>query len=476
MQVYCDHKMYDKSIVLYLSNEMKILKNNISANIAIQGYSHLKDIDNCQRIFNQIQNKNELLYGSIMQAYNDNKMYDKSIELFESNEVQTCKNNIISNIAIQAYAKLNDIKKCQQVFQEINDKDAACYGSMMQAYNDNDMYSETVQLFGSSDMDTFKDNINCKIAIQAYAKLKDIHNCENVFENMEKKDLRCYSVLMNAYRLNEENARLLDMFDTLSKHEKVLASSIFCHGLYASGDMIALDKGRRVIHKLNSKYNRHLVYDEYILGAILSLIAKCSQNLDKTRNIYDNIVRTVGIKKQLNVVHASMMDCYAKCGDIDGILGIYHELRSNNDKITDEMYSIILNCCAHTGNIDKGIEILEEYLVDNDNVIEHVHILAPIIDCFGRNNQLNDAEYYYNKYSINIKNYKDKILMLLSILSSCKTHNDIERANKIANIIKDIYADNNDDNIEASVNVLLSNIYGQNKDFDRKYALRDNIT
>ena len=440
MQAYNDHKLYTKTIELYMSSEMNSMKNNIIFGIAIQAYSQLNDIDKCEKIFESIINKNTDVYNTIMQAYNDHKMYHKSIELFLSNEMVKLKDNISCNIAIQAYSKLNEIDKCETVFESIQDKIVDNYACMMQAYNDHSMYSKSIELFELNKM-KLTDNVTASICIQAYAKLNDMDKCDQIFHHIRNKNLVSYSVLINSYRINNFQTKALDVFNQLWEHSKSLNSSIFCNAIYCCVDMGSLNDGRTVLNKLNDKYNRHLLTEAHVLGGIISLHGKCISDTNETRKIYD-IITHVFQGDNINVIHASMLDVYTKYNDTISLLLLFNKLRSSKVKLTDSIYSIALNCCSHTGYIDDAIEIFNEYLDNNNNTITDAHILTPIIDCLSRNNQLNDAEYYYHKYSHDIKYYKDKISILTCILSSCKIHNDINRAQKIVNMITDLHNQN----------------------------------
>ena len=467
MQAYNDNEMYYDTIQLFTSPYMEKLKDNISYNIAIQAYSKLSQMENCEHLFDAIKNKNEELYGVMMQVYNDNNMYDRAIDLFVSNGLKNYNNIILCNIAmqayngnkmyhetiqlftsnvtqnitschtvIQAYSYLNKMDDCERIFNSIGDKNEKTYGCMLQAYNDNQMYNKAIALFLSNEMEPFKDNVNSNIVMEAYLQLNDIQNCQKVFDNIQDKDILSYAAMMNAYRLSGKYEDLFDLFSSLWKVHRKLSSKVFCHALYGCTDMMLLDQGRAIIHKLNHKYNRNFINDSYVLAAIIAFHGKCSNNLNETRHIYNIIIHKHNwTKSDVHVIHTSMLDCYVKSGNMDNAFELFDKLNESGSIITDEMYSIILNCCAHTGCISKATDIFEQYIKSNI-IVKNVYILNPIIDCFARNNELDKAESYYNKYAANFQNDRDKIIMLKSILASCKTHNDIERAQRILDKIQ----------------------------------------
>ena len=459
LKAYNDNKMYTKTIELFSSDKMEKFKDNISHSFAIHAYSKLNDIHNAEIAFDSVMFKNELIYGSMMQCYNKNEMYYKTIELFLSYGAQKLNNNVLCNICMQAYSKLNRISDCEAIFDSIVNKDEAIYGTMMQAYIDNKMYEKTVELFLSNDIEVYKNDIIRLIAIQAYSKLNDIQNCEIVFGDIENKDLNAYSFIMNAYRLNGEHKKLLNMFDELLGKYGRLDAPIFCNALNCCGDMVSLEKGQYIVHKLNHKNNRHLISNSYILAAIISLHGKCNDNLIETRKLYDLVVKMKFIRDDthMDIIHKSMIDCYSKSGDIDNIVHLFEEIKRKDTTISDSIYSMILNCCSHAGNTEKAIEIFNEY-IEYNNILNKTYILTSMIDCLARNNKLDEAERYYNKYGTKCTYYKDKIVMLTSILSSCKTYNDINRAHSIVNNIESLYQINNDSNMDTSIYLVLNHL------------------
>jgi hypothetical protein len=78
--------------------------------------------------------------------------------------------------------------------------------------------------------------------------------------------------------------------------------------------------------------------------------------------------------------------------------------------------------------------------------IEH---LGCIVDALGRVGRLEEAE----KFIMSTKD-KANTHMWLSLLSTCRFHNDVERAERVAQIVQDLDPQN------AASYVLLANIYG----------------
>ena len=63
----------------------------------IKFFSKIGQINESMRIFNRILNENKTIvtYIVMMQSYNENQMYDKTIKSFNSNEPNEIKNDIM---------------------------------------------------------------------------------------------------------------------------------------------------------------------------------------------------------------------------------------------------------------------------------------------------------------------------------------------------------------------------------------------
>ena len=134
-------------------------------------------------------------------------------------------------------------------------------------------------------------------------------------------------------------------------------------------------------------------------------------------------------------ISTSLMDCYAKMGDIDQCLSLFYLLKQDgNIDIHDDykIYCIVLNACSHSGIAGEAFSIFQE--IQNAEYL-HPHILTAMIDCFARCQHLNTAEHLYHKFkSVKWLNQKYKLNMLKSLISACKIYDDYDRANRLLSI------------------------------------------
>lgn len=179
--------------------------------------------------------------------------------------------------------------------------------------------------------------------------------------------------------------------------------------------------GEFIINKLNLT---KMIKDISIQSAIISFYAKCNE-IEKAQNIFNNNITNSNLDKyDIVLLYSTIMDCYTKIGDNKKVIKYFDKLEIDKMPINTNIYSIVITSCSHVGNINKGKQIFKLIEKRNKNIIDG-NIIVGIIDCLSRGNELNEAQYIYNKYDkMNIYYYKQKIDMLLAILSGCVVWNN----------------------------------------------------
>ena len=80
------------------------------------------------RIFNSILNENKTIvtYVVMMKSYNKNEMYDKTIKLFNSHELNDIKNDVCYLLALLACKESKNISLGKKIYNEIIHHEKYC--------------------------------------------------------------------------------------------------------------------------------------------------------------------------------------------------------------------------------------------------------------------------------------------------------------------------------------------------------------
>jgi pentatricopeptide repeat protein len=124
----------------------------------------------------------------------------------------------------------------------------------------------------------------------------------------------------------------------------------------------------------------------------------------------------------------------------------------------------ILNACSHSGLLREALDIF--YNLENKFGIKaDIFHFNCIVDILGRAGCLEEAENFITDY-MNKQKIKPNRVTWMTLLGACRIYIDVERAERIAKNIMDL------DSKDASVYVLLSNIYAQSGNMKKREELR----
>ena len=123
-----------------------------------------------------------------------------------------------------------------------------------------------------------------------------------------------------------------------------------------------------------------------------------------------------------------------------------------------------MNACSHSGCIDIGFNILNS--INQDKLDSK--IIASMIDCLARKNELSQAYQLFCKHSKLFENeIQDTIVIYTQLLSGCRTYNNVEMGEKLFYQIESLIKKEKNgykvyNNDAATFHVLLANLYATN--------------
>ena len=100
---YTDNYQFDEAIQLYNDPNHGIPKNTITDTAAIKAYCKQGMTDTARQIFDRMREKNKITLTTMMSGYNNNKEFDKAIQLYNDPNYDILKDAITERAANQAY-------------------------------------------------------------------------------------------------------------------------------------------------------------------------------------------------------------------------------------------------------------------------------------------------------------------------------------------------------------------------------------
>ncbi|KAL4398252.1 hypothetical protein HN51_002862 [Arachis hypogaea] len=334
--------------------------------------------------------------------------------------------------------------------------------------------------------------------IEMYAKCGHLDYACKVLDSMEEPDLVSYNVLLVEYVRIGEIKMAHQLFNRMPQRDLVSWNTII-HGYASLGDVGTAHKLSHtdVEHRQQSNEALKLFHEMQVANVVpdrvtmLSVLSVCASlgALGMGKMVHEYIERNeIGIDMKLGT---SLLDMYAKCGDIDNALRMF-ELLDHKDVFTwsvmimglanhgfgeqalacfskmitegikpnDVTFIGLLSACSHSGLVDKGWVCFKSMscLYGFSPQIEHYGCM---VDILGRAGLLEEA-----RELIRTMPFAPDAIVWRAFLGACKIHKNVDLAQEATLNLLEL-----EPHIDGNY-LLLSNIYSQAKKWDRVVMLR----
>eukprot|EP01083_Nonionella_stella_P141862 437849_1 len=200
-------------------------------------------------------NKNDVIHLLAIKTCLQLEAFGVGQDIIDSLHVGSIRKIELLNSIIAFYGKIGDMEKACTVFDLIKKKSTVTINAMMNAYCDNEMHTECVELamknikpdhitfaiafkscihqnalcFGEKMHRYLQQNDSNILAssdvqinlICLYGKNGKLSECEQIFEAIRDKDAMAWHAMMHAFGRNGETERLLQLFDEMCNHKRL---------------------------------------------------------------------------------------------------------------------------------------------------------------------------------------------------------------------------------------------------------------
>ncbi|CAF4502995.1 unnamed protein product, partial [Rotaria magnacalcarata] len=182
----CAQLSTDRAIKLgrKLLDEMpkNFVNDNHIQNSAIDMLMRFGDVGSAENLFQMIQKKNIITYGTMMNGYNINSEPVKSLKLFEEMKRDDINADaIVLIILIGACARLGMLSKCQSIVAQIP----------LHFYENQRIRNSLIDMWGKA------------------GSVKDV---QKIFESIDKPDVITYTAMINSFGLNRMGSEAVDLY------------------------------------------------------------------------------------------------------------------------------------------------------------------------------------------------------------------------------------------------------------------------
>lgn len=327
-----------------------------------------------------------------------------------------------------------------------------------------------------------RDNVIVGTAfIGMYGKRGDVDSARSVFDSMGERNSITWNTMIDAYMRNGEIGTALELFEEMP-HRDAVSWTVLINGFVKAGHFEqALD--------LFSQMQLSGVESDYV--TVLSVLAACANlgSLGLGMWVHRFII-SKRFRDNVRVCN-SLIDMYCRCGCVELARQVFETMPeqtvvswnsmivgsavNGHAELALELFGRMqeegfqpdgvsftgaLTACSHAGLVEEGLRYFD--------TMKRVHRIKPriehfgcLVDLYSRAGRLEDA-----LRVIETMPMKPNEVVLGSLLAACRTHEDVNLAEKLMKYLDDVDPDSD------SNYVLLANIYAAAGEWDVANKIR----
>ncbi|KAF8034811.1 hypothetical protein BT93_C0972 [Corymbia citriodora subsp. variegata] len=373
------------------------------------------DLGYASSLFGSVAGPNVFLYNAIVRAYARNFAYGLAVAVYRKmlEDGKVSPDEFTFPFLIKSCGGLASEDLGMQVHAHVRKFGAA--GHLVTENSLIDMYTKFGNLESAyklfDDMPQ-RDAVSWNGLISGHVRLGQMTRARELFDEMPCKTVVSWTTVISGYSQVGSYADALEIFREMQtvgvEPDEISIVSV----LPACAHLGALEVGKW-IHMYADKHR--LLHRTCICNALMEMYAKCGC-IEQASRLFDEM-------NERDVISWSTMICsLANHGKAHEAIKLFQAMRRAGVDPNGVTFLGILSACAHAGLVDEGLELFcsmrRDYELEPD--IEHYGCL---IDLLGRSGCLDQALDVVKTMPI-----KPDSKIWGSLLSSCRTHGNLEMA------------------------------------------------
>ncbi|XP_041008754.1 pentatricopeptide repeat-containing protein At4g39952, mitochondrial [Juglans microcarpa x Juglans regia] len=230
-----------------------------------------------------------------------------------------------------------------------------------------------------------------------------------------QRDIITWNTLISSYAHSGHYAEAVALFDKMTSENVKPDSATLVTIILSCSHLASLEKGES-IHRYIEE--REIEFNICLATTLVDMYVKCGQ-LEKARKLFNSM-------KERDVISWNVMiSGYGMHGYAKYAIDIFQEMENSNVKPNGLTFLALLSACVHGGLVEEG-KCLFDRMQDYSIKASMKHY-ACMVDLLGRSGNLREAETLVLSMP-----FSPDGEVWGTLLSSCKTHNEIEIGIRIA--------------------------------------------
>ncbi|TKW34187.1 hypothetical protein SEVIR_2G288000v4 [Setaria viridis] len=411
-------------------------------NALVAMYAKCARADDAARSFEEMHDRNDLSWCSLLHAYVASGHLRPAQELFDEMPIR---NNVAWNTLLMGYSRSGNARQCLLLFNKMRMAGLTCDDATLcilvdacteLAHPSTGFSVHKIVL--QSGWNAMAEVSNSLVSL--YTKFSMLDDAVRIFESMKVRTIVSWNSLIYAYMKVGYTEQAASLFRSIPE-TNVISWTSMIGGLARNG---CADEALTLFFEMVA--HEHIHPDDFTYGAVLHACAT-SVSLASGRMVHGRVFQT-GFASYLYLAN-SLMDMYAKCGDVEsasnvfnGIfvkdlvswntmlfgfaingwaneaLMVYDSMKSHEVCPDEVTFAGLLTACSHSGLLEQG-EIFFETMVSAHGIQPKPEHLSCVLDMYARSGNIKKAAEILDHFAESIRTHKSDVHEAL--LSACSS-------------------------------------------------------
>ncbi|OAY84466.1 putative pentatricopeptide repeat-containing protein [Ananas comosus] len=345
------------------------------------------------------------------------------------------KDVVTFNSLLGAHARLGaDMPAARALFDEMPERNVISWNAMVVGYaNAGDLASAR----SAFDHMPVRNSVSWSAIIVAYCRIGSVDVARSLFDDMPEKNLIAWTAMINGYSQCGKPKEALAFFHEMEAAGIEPDAATMVGVISAAAQLGSVELADWVGAYVNRK---RIERNERVLTALVDMHAKCG-NVDKAFCLFEEIHSPDAYS------YTALINGLASHGHAKKALAVFDRMLALAVKPDPITFIGVLSACSHAGLVEKGWEywvgMVQDYGMDRGP--DHYGCM---IDMLGRAGRLEEAHEMVQKMPSG-----PHAGALGALLAACRSYNNAEIAESVANQLFELEPDN------TANYILLSSIY-----------------
>ncbi|KAG6712157.1 hypothetical protein I3842_05G090100 [Carya illinoinensis] len=352
-------------------------------NSLIDMYSKCYDADSAFKVFNEISQRNNVSWNSILSGFVLNKKHLEALSLVYS--------MVKEGIKADEVTLVNILQACKFFVQPFMCKSVHCV-IMRRGYESNELVLNSL--------------------IDAYAKCNLVELASELFDGMERRDVVSWSTMIAGFNYCGRTNEAIAVFHQMTLAQEKLNVVTIINLLEACSTSAELRRSKWA-HGISIRCG--LDAQVAVGTAIVEMYSKCGA-IEDSRKAFEQI------PKRNVVTWSAMIAAYGMNGFAREALALLTEMKQEGVEPNAVTALSVLSACSHGGLVEEGLYFFSSMVQDHgvEPGLEHYSCM---VDMLGRAGKLDIAMDLINKIP---EGFEAGASIWGALLSACRSHGNGE--------------------------------------------------